>query len=340
MKRSVLIFLLLTTLTAVAQTPGTATIGTAIDPVIAPSVPTADLRILKRFTAKGAGGAFTLTVTNFGPNTALPAIVIQDVLPAGVAFTGGSSGCSASGSTVTCTRNTPLSVGASYSETINVNVTATTALVNCATVRGKLPDPNDRNNRACACITPSTPCQALRIDVSTGADNGAALAVGASDNDWIVTAVPAGATGAGAAAIVPQKPVPWLAPGPTAAWITARPASGTTPQIRAGDYTYEFTFQLPPDLDGGKCVLAARYAVDNLVTLTLGNPIGSWQTFTSAAFTALHATTPATVSFAATPGPHKLRAVVHNGTATTTSGNEAVTGFLLTGTITCECAKP
>jgi len=300
-----------------------------------PVVVQANLRLLKQFSGGTNSGTFTFTVTNLGPGSEPGPITITDALPNGLTFAGG-AGCIAVGQNVTCTIPGSLSPGNSVAVSFNINITATTSVLNCASVAGKAFDPNKENNRSCTCINPRIPCETLKIDISTGSNNGS-LGVGASDPDWKVISVPAGATGANQQAIVPTKPAAWMTPPSNSNWIIAKPAAGTTPQIKVGDYRYQFNFFLPPELRGGKCHLNARYAVDNLITVKVDNvPAVSNQNYTSANFTALNAV-PA-FSFAANPGPHTLDLIVHNGTAAQTSGDEAVTGVLLVGSIECDCA--
>lgn len=336
MNRIGLVVLIVVALTAVGQEQRTTTSA----PIV-PSLVSADLRLLKSFTPSRGGGSFTITVTNYGPSTHPGPITVTDTLPAGIAFTSGTPGCTG-GASVTCVRQGPLAPGNSFTLTLNVAVTATTAVVNCASIVTKFADSNAANNRACACVSPAVPCRALRIDISTGSNNGAALPVGSNDTDWKVTQVPNGATGGGGApAFVPQQGPPWMVPPLGTAWITAKPASGTNPQVLAGDYVYEYVFELPPDM-GGRCVLNGQFATDNLLSsLTLdGTQIGSWTAFGFPAFTSLHPLSPPAVIFPAVSGPHTIRATVHNGQASVNTGSEARTGFLFVGTVGCECARP
>jgi uncharacterized repeat protein (TIGR01451 family) len=303
----------------------------------AAAAPTADLRIQKVAAAlAGNQASFTITVTNFGPLTEPGPIVISDTLPAGLTYATGP--CTSNGQIVTCTISGPLSSGNTISVAFTVNVTTQNATMNCASVTGTGFDPNVNDNRSCTCVPISAPCRPIVIDASTGSDNGLPLPVGASDPEWIVMSAPFG--GANNPAFVPQKPAPWLTPT-SAAWITAAPPSGTSPPTAAGDYVYNFVFTIPPDLQGGTCVLSGGFAVDNMVSINLGGtPLGSWTTYSTTAFYPnLHPINNGVpYSFSATPGAHQLQAVVHNGTVTQTSGNGGVTGFLFVGRIECKCA--
>ncbi|HEX8169453.1 MAG TPA: DUF11 domain-containing protein [Thermoanaerobaculia bacterium] len=326
--------ILLFALSAAAQTPQQTIVNPPVD-----FVPKSDLRVLKSYRQTNPGaGQFTLTVTNYGPLTNSGPIVITDALPSGLAYVSGSSGCTASGQNVTCTRTAPLSAGQSYSVTIDVNVTGTTSMLNCVSVRGAPHDPDDANNRSCACVEPVLRCRELLIDISTGSNNGTTLAAGSPDPDWMVTSVPSPAVGANQPAMT-VAPSGWMAPPAGTAWITARPASGTSSQTISGDYTYELAFQLPPDLANGRCAIDGSFAVDNTATLTLDgtSTVASFTTYGSAAFSVLHAIP--TFTFGATPGPHTLRAVVRNGNGTTSGKPDSQTGFLLKGTIRCGCPK-
>ena len=99
----------------------------------------------------GRNGSFTLTVRNVGTSATTDPITLVDTLPAGLTFvsaTGGGFGCSATGQQVTCTRSTPLAVGASAVVTLTAraDVAATSSLTNVVTVS----TPNDSdptNNR-------------------------------------------------------------------------------------------------------------------------------------------------------------------------------------------------
>ncbi len=109
-------------------------------------------------------GTFQLTVTNLGgPVNPGSTITVTDTLPAGMTYVSASGTdftCSASGSTVTCTRNTGLP--ASGSVTINLNVLPTVpgSVTNTATVSLAVQtDTNPANNSAShtVVVQPPTP---------------------------------------------------------------------------------------------------------------------------------------------------------------------------------------
>ncbi|HET9052112.1 MAG TPA: hypothetical protein VFO60_10450, partial [Candidatus Dormibacteraeota bacterium] len=101
----------------------------------------------------GAGGplAYTVTVTNVGPNVTATGVTLADALPAGATFNTASTSqgaCTASGGTVTCSLGS-LAVGATAMVTIAVAapVTGPTA-IDQATVSAVNPDWNPSNNAA------------------------------------------------------------------------------------------------------------------------------------------------------------------------------------------------
>jgi uncharacterized repeat protein (TIGR01451 family) len=75
----------------------------------------------------GGIGTYTVTASNIGAGPTTADIVVTDHLPAGMTFASSSGGgftCGAEGSTVTCTRSTPLAAGASASFTLTVHIGA------------------------------------------------------------------------------------------------------------------------------------------------------------------------------------------------------------------------
>lgn len=100
-----------------------------------------DLQVSKthvgNFT-KGQEGTFTLTVTNAGASATTGSVTLSDTLPAGLsAVSIGGSGWTCVLASLSCTRNDPLAVGASYPVvTLTVTATQTGALVNQASVSG------------------------------------------------------------------------------------------------------------------------------------------------------------------------------------------------------------
>jgi uncharacterized repeat protein (TIGR01451 family) len=80
----------------------------------------------------GNAGTYTVTATNNGPLTATH-LVVTDTLPAGATFVSGSSGCTASGSIVTCVLGS-LAAGGKASVTINVKWNASGPVYDSASV--------------------------------------------------------------------------------------------------------------------------------------------------------------------------------------------------------------
>jgi uncharacterized repeat protein (TIGR01451 family) len=116
-----------------------------------PTVETgADLSITKVDSPDpvGVGGELTyrLRVRNLGPTDAT-GVIVTDTLPANVNFISASSGCSRSGSTITC-RIGDLRDGETALRLIRVRPTAPGKVSNTATVTSNETDPNSRNNTA------------------------------------------------------------------------------------------------------------------------------------------------------------------------------------------------
>jgi uncharacterized repeat protein (TIGR01451 family) len=121
------------------------------------ALPSADLGITKSASvttvAVGTQFAYTLTVTNNGPNSAT-GVVVTDPLPAGVTFVSASAsqGACSGPAQVICSLGA-IANGASV--TISISVTAATAgsVTNTANVAANEPDPNLTNNTASVTVT-------------------------------------------------------------------------------------------------------------------------------------------------------------------------------------------
>jgi uncharacterized repeat protein (TIGR01451 family) len=112
--------------------------------------PAADLSLGKADApdpvARGDALAYTLTVTNNGPNAA-PDARLLDTLPTDVTFESASAGCVHSDGQVDCALGT-LAPGASATVTITVTPRARGVITNTATVGSPAPDPDRSNNTA------------------------------------------------------------------------------------------------------------------------------------------------------------------------------------------------
>lgn len=200
------------------------------------NTPVADLSITK--TDDGAFGvdaveAWTLTVSNAGPNDEPGPITVTDPLPAGVTYQsagGGSWSCSESGGTVTCTHPGPLAAGTTLADTLSIDVlvdaSALPEVVNTATVSGTLFDNvsgNDSATRTTPVVEPdfststktvvdlnggdAEPGDVLRYTIALVESNGApAVGVRVTDDvpgnvdAFAIVSLPAGASDASTAA--------------------------------------------------------------------------------------------------------------------------------------------
>ncbi|SDT31847.1 conserved repeat domain-containing protein [Friedmanniella luteola] len=97
----------------------------------------------------GSNLTYTLTAANAGPSQAR-GVVVTDTLPTGTTFVSASTGCTASGRTVTCPMGT-LDVGAGDSRTVTVTTPQTApagGLSNTAVATAATTDPAETNNTA------------------------------------------------------------------------------------------------------------------------------------------------------------------------------------------------
>jgi uncharacterized repeat protein (TIGR01451 family) len=140
--------------TATTGDPNTAN-NSATETTTVTAVPaaSADLALMKTDAPDpvlvGSNLAYTLTVTNNGPDGAT-GVTISDPLPAGVTFVSAGAGCTEASGTVTCAIG-DLANGSSASRTITVTPTvANPTLSNTATASATTADPVPANNSATA----------------------------------------------------------------------------------------------------------------------------------------------------------------------------------------------
>lgn len=119
------------------------------EPTLVTGPGTVDLAIVKTDApdpqAAGAPVSYTLTITNNGPATATN-VTVSDTLPAGTTFLSGSTGCSGSGPSVSCTVGT-LAPGASTAVGITISTPPVPQVItNSATVSASESDPVPANN--------------------------------------------------------------------------------------------------------------------------------------------------------------------------------------------------
>ena len=101
----------------------------------------------------GATVTYTITVSNNGP-LAADSVVVTDTLPAQADFVDASSGCSATGGSVSCALGT-LDSGSTAQVVVRVRPTAEGALVSTASVSAAIADHDTSNNSAIATTTVS-----------------------------------------------------------------------------------------------------------------------------------------------------------------------------------------
>ncbi len=133
----------------------------AVQGIVAPAiVPVADLSIslahAGSFTQGDIGQTYTITVTNRGTAATAGAVMVTNLLPAGLAATAiGGSGWAADLGTLTCTRSDALAAGAIYppiTVTVDVATNAPASITNVAVVAGG-GETNTANNAASAPTT-------------------------------------------------------------------------------------------------------------------------------------------------------------------------------------------
>lgn len=130
--------------------------------IAVPNVATADIGVAISRNGnlqQGLNASYTLTVSNYGPNTEAGPVTVLDTLPAGMSFvsaTGSNWSCSASGQIVTCTTTSPIPVGGSLPPiTLLAAVNNTGSMTNSASVDGEQFDNNSANDNASDTATAS-----------------------------------------------------------------------------------------------------------------------------------------------------------------------------------------
>jgi len=142
-------------------------------PAVVP-VTTADVSIAKTAVRNpvtvGEDAAFTMTVTNNGPDTAT-GVTVMDAVPSGSAFVSASAACMNLAGTVTCNLGS-LPSGASTQVEVVVRPAAAGSLSNTATVNAMESDPSSGNNTSSAAVTvmgiPTLSNLSTRSNVLTG----------------------------------------------------------------------------------------------------------------------------------------------------------------------------
>jgi uncharacterized repeat protein (TIGR01451 family) len=138
--------------------------------------PAADLALTKTAApttaSPGQDVTFTLTTHNNGPSAAAN-VVVTDTLPTGLTFKSSSTGCTATGQTVTCPQTASLPFpGTDLVHTIvaTVAATATGSLQNTASVTSPTTDPAAANNSANATVAIVTAPAELSITIADDPD--------------------------------------------------------------------------------------------------------------------------------------------------------------------------
>ncbi|MEO5558691.1 MAG: hypothetical protein ABIO49_02970, partial [Dokdonella sp.] len=158
--------------------------STVTTPLV-PVATSADLAVVKSGPASviaGTNAVYTLLVTNNGPDVAT-SVVLADPTPAGVTFV------SADGP---CTGGFPCAVGTlangasvSVNVTFAVQVNASAAIVNTASVNSATPDPNGSNNSSTVTTT-VVPVAAASADLGVAKTGPATVAAGSTISYTIV----------------------------------------------------------------------------------------------------------------------------------------------------------
>jgi uncharacterized repeat protein (TIGR01451 family) len=273
----------------------------------------ADLAIAKTGSATAeAGGAlsWTLTVTNNGANPS-SGFVVTDTVPAGVTnIASPTTGCTVSGSTVTCVGDA-LAVNASATITITGNAPSlfTTCISNSASVLGNEADPSSANDSASFQTCPPASSASITTAKALTAINGAPPAAGQQVNagdvlTYTITSTNAGQA-AGATTLTETVPTSTTYAGPDAsAWSgcapgAASPAQCTTVQNVPANGSTSTTFTISAD----RPLASGVHSITNVVAssadpacaaCTVTVPVASPASITTAkALTAINGAPPA-----------------------------------------------
>jgi uncharacterized repeat protein (TIGR01451 family) len=314
---------LLSLLTFIVAVAALSQEGRVAVPVPPPVFVQADLGIVKTYRPASPAGpaAFIITVTNYGPSAA-PGFTVNDPAPPGTTIGIGSNPppwvCTAG---VSCTYAAQLAVGNSATLVLPVTITgATTNVVNCASVLPKdFIDPNDKNNRDCACVD-INPCRDISIDITTGVQNGAQLGINVPDNEWLIntTGTTPSRTSGGTS---------WNTPSPPPGRYITYPTS-----VGQGTYPFRFNFTLGNEWRTGQCrVILQQFRADNCVRFNVDSLVPFAATPPANCSTSAAWTVPGSASYTIPnpAGSHTLTANVTN--------NEGPMGLYVRGTITCRC---
>ena len=165
--------------------------GATITYTYDPAPPSIDLTIAKTVTSSGpyivgSNVAYSLVARNLGPGVAQPAIVVKDLLPAGLTYvsaTGTNWSCAAAGQTITCTRAAGAGTLASNASADAITVTAKVA----AGATGSLVNLAQVNPAANETLVESNPLGAGNNgyetgDPATGSNNDASATIAVTDS--------------------------------------------------------------------------------------------------------------------------------------------------------------
>jgi uncharacterized repeat protein (TIGR01451 family) len=229
-------------------------------------VPQADLRVAKSngSSSVAAGGTtiYTITLTNDGPSTVPPGVVVKDDIPVGASGSEIEPDCLLNTSReFRCTTSSALAPGDSTSWQVTVNVGpawADATIANTASIEfSPLPDPDASNNTATDTDT-VTRAADLRVTTSDGASNvaagGATVYTITLTNDGPAT-VPAG--------VVVENDIP---PGTTGSESEADctiassvlTCATSSPLAPGGSVSWRLTISIPPGYPGSTLASAAR----------------------------------------------------------------------------------